>query len=57
MAHTDLRWAWATTTKQTNALRIFKQKIVRKMNGLVKEEHCWIRTTWRPRTYYKWQIL
>jgi hypothetical protein len=36
--------AWATTTKETNAHRIFEQKTVRKVNGLVKGEHCRIRT-------------
>jgi hypothetical protein len=37
MAHTTYgSEAWATTTKETNGLRIFKQKTVRKIYGLAQ---------------------
>jgi hypothetical protein len=35
---------WAITTEETNALRMFERKIVRKIHGPVKGELCGIRT-------------
>jgi hypothetical protein len=42
---TDGSETWTMTTDETNALKIFDRKVVRKMYGPVKEGECWrIRT-------------